>query len=129
MENQVQKAAGAEVTILIPNTESIGKLKELNPSFSLTMKYKSADDWAALKDKPVRAYFMGLKEVPNEDGENVNCGVFVSENEVFLSGQTILVDAVKTLPPQTPIQITYRGKKQNKSSNGSTMMFDVQTLA
>src|SRR5690554_6680768 len=97
-DNAVQQAAGAEVTFFIPNTESLGKLQDLTPQFSLTMKYKSADDWAALKDKPLRAFFMGMKEVPNEDGENVNCGVFVSSNEVFISGQMILTEAVKNLP-------------------------------
>jgi len=128
-ENAVKQAAGTEVTFFIPNTESLGKLKEMNPSFSLTMKYKSADDWAQLKDKPIRVFYMGLKDVPNEDGENVKCGVFVSDHEVFLSGQMVLVEAVKNLKPQTPLQITYRGKRSNKSGTGSTMLFDVETLA
>lgn len=128
-ENAVNNAAGTEVTMVIPNTESLGVLKELTPKFSLTMKYKSADDWATLKDKPVRAYYMGIKEVPNEDGEMVLCGIFVSETEVFLAGQLILVEAVKNLQNSTPLEMTYRGKKSNKSGNGSTMMFDVQTLA
>ena len=127
--NDVKKAAGTEVSFLIPNTESLGKLEKLSPNFSLTMKYKSADDWAALKDKPVRAFYMGMKDVPNEVGENVHCGVFVSGTEVFLSGQLVLTEAVKNLQPQTPIQITYRGKKSNKSGTGSTMLFDVETLA
>lgn len=129
MKDEITKSAGTEVTFLIPNTESLGKLQNLTPNFSLTMKYKSADDWASLKDKPVRAFYMGMKDVPNEDGENVHCGLFVSETEVFLSGQLILTEAVKNLPPQTPVQITYRGKKSNKTSDGSTMLFDVETLA
>lgn len=127
-QNAVNQAAGTEVTLVIPNTESLGKLKEMNPSFSLTMKYKSADDWAMLKDKPLRCFYNGLKEVPNEDGELVNCGVFVSEKEVFISGQMVLIDAVKHLKPKTPIEIIYRGKKPNKSSDGSTMIFDISTL-
>lgn len=128
-ENAVDQAAGTEVTFQIPNTESLGKLKELNPAFSLTMKYKSADDWAQLKDKPLRAFYLGLKDVPNEDGEMVKCALFATENEVFISGQMILVEAVNRLNIKTPIEIIYRGKKANKSSNGSTMMFDIQTLA
>lgn len=128
MNEKIEQVAGTEITLVIPDTESIGQLKELNPVFSLTTKYKSADEWAELKDKPVRVFYMGLKEVPNEEGEAVRCGVFVSENEVFLSGQTILVDAIKNLPPKTPLCLTYRGKKNNKTSSGSTMLFDVEKL-
>lgn len=124
----IKKAAGTEITMTIPDTESIGRLKEMNPTFSLTMKYKTADDWAALKDKPIRCFYMGLKEVPNDEGENVVCGVFISETEVFLAAQMVLVEAVKKLDPETPVQIIYRGKRNNKSSEGSTMMFDVSKL-
>ena len=124
----VQQAAGTEITLVIPNTERIGVLKDLNPKFSLTTKYKSADEWAAHKDKPIRAFYMGLKEVPNENGEMVKCGVFISETEIFLSGQMVLIEAVKQLDTDTPVQITYRGKKANKSSDGQTMLFDVEKL-
>ncbi|MBT0554294.1 hypothetical protein [Riemerella anatipestifer] len=135
MENQekkqteLQSVSGQEVTFFIPNTESLGKLKDMKPEFSLNLKYKTADDWAALKDQPLRAFFMGTKDIPNEDGELVSCGVFVTQNECFISGQMTLVEAVKNLPTKTPIEITYRGKKNNKSSNGSTMIFDVSKLA
>ncbi|AEB71638.1 hypothetical protein [Riemerella phage RAP44] len=135
MENQekkqteLQSVSGQEVTFFIPNTESLGKLKDMKPEFSLNLKYKKADDWAALKDQPLRAFFMGTKDIPNEDGELVSCGVFVTQNECFISGQMTLVEAVKNLPAKTPIEITYRGKKNNKSSKGSTMIFDVSKLA
>lgn len=127
-KNDLAKAAGTEVSFVIPNTESLGILKELNPQFSLNLKYKKKDDWAALKDKAVRAFYMGNKEIPNEDGETVVCGVFVSEKECFLSAQTTLIEAVKNLEIKTPVQITYRGDKNNKSSKGSTMIFDVEKL-
>ncbi len=117
-----------EMTMFIPNTEAIGQLKSLDKKFSLNTKYKSADDWASIKDKPVRCYYLGIKEVPNEQGEAINCGVFASESEVFLSGQKVLVDAVKNLKEKTPLEITYRGKKPNKSTDGSTMLFDVEML-
>lgn len=126
---EIEKAQGQEVTFFIPNTESLGQLNELKPSFSLTLKYKTADEWAALKDQPVRAYFMGMKEIPNEDGEMINCALLVSQSECFLSGQMTLIEAVKNLQPQTPIEITYRNKRNNKSSQGSTMIFDVIKLA
>lgn len=127
-EQELQKASGTEVTFFIPDTESIGQLKDMEPKFSLNLKYKTADDWAGIKDKPLRAFYMGTKEIPNEDGELVTCGVFVSEKEAFISGQMTLIEAVKNLPIKTPLQLTYRGKKANKSGSGSTMIFDVEKL-
>ena len=126
--DDLSKIAGEQVTLIIPNTEKLGKLESLNPEFSLNTKYKNADDWASLKDKPIRCYYMGIKSVPNEKGELVVCGIFISPKEVFLSGQTVLVEAIKNLPVETPLQITYRGKRQNKSTLGSTMIFDVEKL-
>lgn len=126
--NELSQIAGQEVTLFIPNTEEIGRLESMSNKFSLTTKYRSADDWAALKDKKVRCYYMGLKDVPNDQGEAVTCGVFVSPTDVFLSGQKVLVDAIKPLPTQTPLEIIYRGKKNNKTTEGSTMMFDVSIL-
>lgn len=128
MKNEVEKAAGTEVTFFIPDTESLGTLQNMEPKFSLNLKYKSSDDWAALKDQPVKAFFMGMKDIPNEEGEAVKCGVFITPAECFISGQMTLVDAVKNLPIKTPVQIIYRGKKANKSTDGITMLFDVQTL-
>ncbi len=128
MEKSVMPAQPTEVTFVMPNTESLGQLKEMRPDFSLTMKYKNADDWAALKGQEVRAYFMGVKEIPNEKGELVMCGVFVSERECFIAGQKLLVEAVRNLDSRTPVAITYKEKKANKSTEGSTMIFEVRTL-
>ena len=121
-------AQPTEVTFVMPNTESLGQLKEMQPAFSLTMKYKNADDWAAIKGQEVRAFFMGVKEIPNDDGELVTCGVFVSESECFIAAQKLLIEAVRNLDPRTPVAITYKENKANKSSDGSTMIFEVRTL-
>lgn len=132
-KEEIQKAAGAKISFTMPDTESIAQLEGMEAQYSLNIKYKSADDWAALKDKPLRAFYMGIKEVPNEDGELIMCGLFATPKEVFISGQTTLVESIKMLPPsndefKTAVQITYRGKKNNKSSEGSTMIFDVEKL-
>ena len=71
---------------------------------------------------------MGLKEIPNEDGENIVCGLFVSESECFISGQKLLVDAVRQLPTKTAVEIIYKGKSPNKTSDGSTMKFEIVKL-
>lgn len=119
----------SEVTFIMPDTESIGRLKQMNPSFSLTLKYRKAEDWAALKNQEVRAFYMGMKDIPNEKGDVVHCAVFVTETECFLSAQTTLVEAVRPLPSRTPLAITYRERKTNKSdSSRSTCVFDVVTL-
>ena len=128
MEKAVAQTPQTEVTFVMPTTESLGRLKEMRPDFSLTMKYKNADDWAAIKGQEVRAFFMGIKEIPNDDGELVTCGVFVSETECFIAGQKLLVEAVRNLDSRTPVAITYKEKKANKSSDGSTMIFEVRTL-
>lgn len=120
---------GGEVTFIIPDTESIGRLKEMNPAFSLTLKYRKAEDWAVLKNQEVRAFYMGMKDIPNDKGDMVHCAVFVTETECFLSAQTTLVEAVRSLPSGTPLAITYRERKTNKSdSSRSTCVFDVITL-
>lgn len=127
-QSPVQQMAGTEVSFFIPNTEELGTLDKLEDKFSLTMKYKSAEDWAMLKDQEIRCFFMGLKEIPNDKEELVNCGVFVTKTECFIAGGKTLVDAVRQLPTKSPISITYRGKKANKTVDGSTMIFDVKTL-
>lgn len=114
--------------MLVPNREALTKLEDYKEEFSLNAKYKGAEEWPALKEKPLRAYFMGFKEIPDDKGEVLNAAVFVSATEVFLCAQTVLVDAVRNLDAQTPVEIIYKGKKDNKSSVGSTMIFDVKKL-
>lgn len=127
-QSPVQELAGQQVSFFIPNTEELGQLENLEDKFSLTMKYKTAEDWAVLKDQEIRCFFMGTKEIPNDKEELVTCGVFVTKTECFIAGGKTLVDAVRQLPTKSPISITYRGKKQNKTVDGSTMIFDVKTL-
>ncbi len=128
-ENQViQQTQAAEVTFLIPSTKELGKLKEMEENFSLTLKYKTAEDWAILKDQELRCFFMGMKDIPNENGEVVKCGVFVTEKECFIAGPLTLVEAVKNLPIKTPIAIIFKGKKKNATTDGATMLFEVKTL-
>lgn len=127
MEKNLVKQ-GTEVTFIIPTVEELGQLSKMSPNFSLTLKYKTADDWAVLKDKELRAYYMGFKEIPNKDGELIKCGLFVTETECFLSGSYTLMDAVRRLESNTAVSITYRGKRPNKKTEGATMIFEVKTL-
>lgn len=124
-----QEMAGKEVKFTMPTTEELAELRELNTEFRLTTKYRTQEEWYQFKDKPIRAYYKGMTEVPNKDGELVAVGIFVAQDGVFLSGQMTLMESVRDCLPGTPLQITYEGKKANKSNDGYTNIFDVQRLA
>ena len=126
--SSVEVMAGTKVSFTIPNTARLGRLKEMEPDFSLDLKYRTADDWAMVKGQEVRAFFMGFKEIPNPDGELVTCGVFVTSTECFIAGQKLLIEAVRQLDLGTAVAITYVEKKNNKSTEGATMVFSVKTL-
>lgn len=117
-----------QVVIDIPNTEELGTLKTMNTGFNLNPKYRSKEEWMDLKGQSIRAFFLGMKELPNEDGEAVSCAVFASEQEIFFAGQKVLVDAVRELQPKTAIEVTYTESRKNKSTQGSTMIFEVKLL-
>lgn len=125
-KNEIATLSGTEVSFQIPNTEALGKLREMKKAFSLTLSYKKQEDWKP--NEEVRAFFMGLKEIPNEEGEAVKCGVFVTESECFIAGQKMLIDAVRELPTKTPVSITYLGKKANVTTKGSTNLFKIEIL-
>lgn len=115
-------------TLFIPNSEALGKLEEAEAGMDLTVKYRKQEEWFEFKNKPVKAYYMGIKEIPNEEGEMIVVGAFFATDGPFLAGQKLLVDAVRHLEPNTPIEITFMGKKENKSTKGSTNMFEVKLL-
>lgn len=115
-------------TLFIPNTEALGRLESAEVGMNVTVTYRTKEEWFEYKNKPVKAYFMGMKEIPNSDGEMINCGAFFSTDGPFLAAQKILVDAVRHLEPNTPIVITFLGTKKNHSVEGSTNLFDVRIL-
>jgi|GEM_PF-2547473 len=115
-------------TLLIPSTEQLGKLESAETGIDLSVKYRKSEEWAEFKDKPIRAYYMGTKEIPNEDGEMITCVALMDKTGAWLAGQMVLIQALRLVEPKTPVEITYRGKKSNKSSKGSTNMFDVKLL-
>ncbi len=119
---------GQKVTFHMPSTEELAKLSTLDEKFSMTARYRTQEEWAKLQDQPIRCFFIGIKQIPNDEGEMIGCAVFVSEREVFISGQMLLVDSVKRLCTNTPLVITYLGKKKNKNGKGATNLFEVVKL-
>ncbi|MCG8213587.1 hypothetical protein J2Q11_12335 [Tenacibaculum finnmarkense genomovar finnmarkense] len=128
VSNSEEKAVPTQVTIDIPSTEQLGNLKTMETGFNMNPKYRTKEDWFELKGIEVRAYYLGLKDLPNDDGEAVVCAVFATEEEIFFAGQKILVDAVKKLDLKTPVSIVFLDNKKNKSTAGSVMLFEVKLL-
>lgn len=128
VEKKEQGLTTNEVKIEIPSTDQLGSLKTMETGFNMNPKYRTKEDWIELKEKEVRAYFLGLRELPNDDGDAVLCGVFSTEKEIFFAGQKVLIDAVRSLEPKTPVSITFKETRKNKSSQGSTMIFEVKLL-
>ena len=129
MDDGINKLAGTEVTFSIPNTESLASLKDMTPKVSLNFAYRMEAEWETLKGKPIRAFYLGIKQIPNPEGNLVNCGLFASSTEIFLAGGIILIVAIKNLPLKTPLQLTYLGTKETKAdSNNRAVTFDIQIL-
>lgn len=131
MENQVSKekqSLPTQVNIEIPSTDQLGSLKTMETGFNMNPKYRTKEDWISLKEQEVRAFFLGLRELPNDEGDAVLCGVFSTDKEIFFAGQKVLIDAVRNLEPKTPVSIVFKETRKNKSTQGSTMIFEVKLL-
>jgi len=131
----IKQLAGVKVSFTIPDTESLGALDNMDASLNLRLKYKKVEDWEKEVNKPIRVWYLGLRQIPNENQENVLCALFASAGEIFLAGQKVLVDAVSPLPAtdienniRTGVQITYLGKQTNKTNENETCIFDIQKL-
>lgn len=118
-----------KVILTMPSTAQLGQLSGLKTVYKMNPAYRTQEEWLLLKDKPVRAYFLGLKDLPNENGEAVTCAIFADAEQMFLCAQFMLVEAVRHEAPQTAFEITYRGKKRNKvASDRYTNLFDITKL-
>lgn len=131
MENSNQNTdlETTEVKLSMPSLSQLGKLTGLKKVFKTSAAYRTQEDWQEFKDKPIRAFYLGLKQLPNDDGEAVTCAIFADQEQIFLCAQYVLVEAVRNAPPQTGFEITYKGKRQNKSSKSKyTNLFDIVQL-
>jgi hypothetical protein len=117
-----------DVVLQMPSLDQLGELKGLKEVYKATASYRTQEQWFEYKEKPIRCFFLGVKELPNDKEDLVLSGIFAAEDGIFLAAQKVLVDAVRNLKPQTPIEITFKGKKSNKNSEGSTNIFEVIIL-
>jgi hypothetical protein len=121
--NQTTKAE-----LQIHSVTQVGQLTNLKRGMKTTVGYRTQEEWLKLEGVSQLCFFLGFKEIPNDDGEVVQCAVLQDQREVFLSAQMILIDALKVVKVGTPVEIIYKGKKKNKTGGGSTNLFEVFTL-
>lgn len=128
MENTNLVPAKTSVTIELPTIENLAALSSLKEVYNMNPAYRTVEEWATLKDTAIRCFFLGMKDIPNEEGEAVQCAIFADAKQIFLCAQFIIVESMRNEEKNTPFQITYKGKKANKSSKGSTNLFDIVKL-
>jgi hypothetical protein len=127
-DNNKPVVQSTKVTLDMPSLDQLGELDGMDKVYKRTASYRTQEDWFAYKDKPVRCYYLGVKELPNDKGEIVLSGIFAAKDGIFLAAQRVIIDAVRDLPSNTPLEITFLGKKKNKTSDGSTNIFEVIVL-
>lgn len=96
--------------------------------------------WSPEKDgESRRMYFMGVQpqKVPDQNDKmktvELMCAVFVEIDKdgtpkTVANGSIRLVSIVERLPEQTPVMVTYRGKKKNRTNSHQSAAWSVETL-
>ncbi len=126
--NQNENSATVNVELSLKSQAQLRNLDGLKRGFKTTVGYRTQEEWAKREDEPEICFFLGFKEIPNDEGEAVRCAILQNRMEVFLSAQKVLIDALSPLEAGTPVEIVYQGKKKNKSTAGSTNLFEVFVL-
>ncbi len=127
-EKQVLYPAGGEITFFMPNTNTIGKLKDAKPQQSLTAKYMTVEDWKESIEDEKRCIFLGLKDAMDNKGEMYYMAKFIDQyKNPFVCAQKIIVQAMANVPPGQAVAITCTEIKRN-AKNGHTALFDICDL-
>lgn len=129
-------APGKEIQALVGSEKfirTIASLKDAKPGASITGGYKEFNK----PGESIRCIFAGLtmnhKYEPDpvtrmQVRRDFQGARFVSEDGVWINSGKTLVDAVSTIQPGTPIEITFVGEKDNKNGPGKTKIFNVRVL-
>lgn len=115
-----------EVTFLMPNTNTLAKLKDAPVGANITSKYRTKEDWMELKGKPQKCFYLGMKEALNDKDEVYYLVKLHDGKSPFVAGQTVLVQSLQSVPVGQGVQITCTGL--SKSGTRSIPMFDVAQL-
>lgn len=127
MEKPELKPTNGEITFIMPSTNALGALKNAEEGRQLTVSYKKKEDWLKEKDKPVRCFFLGLKEATDGKGDTYFLAKLHDGEKAFVCGQTILVQALMSTEVGQGVEVTCTGSV--KGSNGNDIpQFDVVEL-
>lgn len=130
MENQnnnpVLYPHNGEITFIMPNTNALARLKDAEKGASLTAKYMTAEDWAAVKGVEMRCIYLGLKGAVDADGREYYLVKLHDGKAPFVAAQTILVQSLANLPIGQGVSITCTGVE--KASKGKVVRFEIADL-
>ena len=110
----------------MPNTNTLAKLKDAPIGVTITSKYRTKEDWVALKDQPQKCFYLGMKEARNDKDEVYYLAKLHDGKNPFVAGQTVLVQSLASVPTGQGVQITCTGL--SKSGTRSIPMFEVSQL-
>jgi hypothetical protein len=111
------KPENGEVTFLMPSTNAVGILKNAKPGRKLTVTYKTKEEWAEEKDKPVNCFFLGFKNAEDSKGRTYLIAKLHDGEKAFVCAQTILVQALMGVELGQGVQIICTGTVKAQSGN------------
>lgn len=117
---------GGEITFIMPSTNAVGQLKDAPKGRSLTVLYKTKEQWIAEKDEPQRYFFLGFKPATNEKGDVYYLAKLSDGEKTFVCAQTILVQALMSTSLGQGIEVTCTGF--SKANGGQIPTFEVSEL-
>ncbi len=116
-----------EVTFIMPNTNVVAKLKEAEPTQTLTSKYMTIEDWQNCIGQEKRVIYCGMKEAIDSSGELYYLVKCNDGAQPFVAAQTVLVQSLQSVKVGQAISITCIDVVKNMK-NGKTALFEVQDL-
>ncbi|WP_127846168.1 hypothetical protein [Psychroflexus aestuariivivens] len=115
-----------EITFMMPSTNALGALKKAEKGRQLTVSYKKKEEWLAEVDKPVKCFFLGLKEATDAKGETYFIAKLHDGEKAFVCAQTVLVQSLMSTELGQGVEITCTGS--TKTNGNEIPLFDVVEL-
>jgi len=120
------KPIGGEVTFMMPSTNALGALKNAEKGRQLTVSYKKKEEWLAEIGKPVKCYFLGLKEATDSKGDTYFIAKLHDGVKAFVCAQTVLVQSLMSTELGQGVEITCTGS--SKTNGNEIPLFEVVEL-
>lgn len=119
---------GGEITFVMPNTNTLGKLKDAKKGAKLTAQYMRVEDWKQLIGQEKNFFYLGFKNAVDSQGDHYALARLIdSEGNPYVSAPTILTQSLSNLPIGQGVSITCTEVRKN-NSGGYTPYFDVVRL-